>query len=98
MEIIIYKEDETIDARDLFPPLPLLSIKNRIDKLRANEVAKILINLLNYPEAESEVMVLAKSLGHRILEIERKEKEIIFFIKKGKRIRKQKYAGGKKGL
>jgi hypothetical protein len=27
METIIYKEDETIDARDLFPPLPLLSIK-----------------------------------------------------------------------
>jgi hypothetical protein len=33
-------------------------------------------------------MVLAKSLGHRVLEIEKRRKEIIFFIKKGEGIRK----------
>ena len=96
--MIIYKEDETIDARDLFPPLPLLSIKNRIDKLHTGDVVKILLNLLNYPEAESDIKVWAKSLGHRVLEIEKRQKEIIFFIKKGEGIRKRKYAGGKKGL
>ncbi len=86
MEMIIYKEVETLDARELLPPLPLLTIKNRIDKLHTGDVVKILLNILNYPEAESDIIVWAKSLGHRVLEIEKRQEEIIFFIKKGEGI------------
>lgn len=86
--MIIYKEDATLDARELLPPLPLPKIKDRINALKTGGVLKVSLNILNYPEAESDVMVWAKTLGHSVLEIERKEKEIIFFIKKGKEIRK----------
>lgn len=83
MEMIIYKEDATLDAKDLLPPLSLLKIKNSIDSLNAGDVIKALLSIANYPEAESDIAAWSKTLGHKILEIEKGKEIIIFFIQKG---------------
>lgn len=83
MEMIIYKEDAALDAKELLPPLSLLKIKNNIDSLNAGDVIKVLLSTVNYPEAESDIAAWSKALGHKILEIEKREGDIIFFIQKG---------------
>lgn len=83
MEMIIYKEDATLDAKEILPPLSLLRIKNSIDSLNAGDVIKVLLSIANYPEAESDIAAWSKALGHKILEIEKREDKIIFFIQKG---------------
>lgn len=83
MEMIIYKEDATLDAKELLPPLSLLKIKNNIDSLNAGDVIKVILSAVNYPEAESDIAAWSKALGHNILEIEKSEGNIIFFIHKG---------------
>jgi TusA-related sulfurtransferase len=83
METIIYKEDATLDAKDLLPPLSLLRIKNNIDSLNAGDVIKVLLSIVNYPEAESDIAAWSNTLGHKILEIEKRKEIIIFFIQKG---------------
>lgn len=83
MEMIIYKEDASLDAKDILPPLSLLRIKNIIDRLNTGDVIKVLLSIANYPEAEGDIAAWSKALGHKILEIEKREDKIIFFIQKG---------------
>lgn len=83
MEMIIYKEDATLDAKEILPPLSLLRIKNNIDSLNTGDVIKVLLSIVNYPEAESDIAAWSKTLGHKILEIEKRDEKIIFFIQKG---------------
>ncbi|MEK6680191.1 MAG: sulfurtransferase TusA family protein [Nitrospirota bacterium] len=80
--MIIYKEDATLDAKEILPPLSLLRIKNNIDSLNAGDVIKVLLSIVNYPEAESDIAAWSNTLGHKILEIEKRDELIIFFIQK----------------
>jgi TusA-related sulfurtransferase len=73
------KPDITVDCIGLYCPMPILKTREAIDKM---DVGQLLELFADDPASEDDVKYFAKSTGHEIIKIEKKEGEFRFLIKK----------------
>ena len=65
----------------MFCPMPVIKTKVELEKLQVGQILEI---IADDPAAELDLPSLAKSTGHEVVAVEKKDKEIRVFIKKVK--------------
>ena len=75
----VQKPDRIVDCIGLFCPMPILKVREALDKMDAGQVLEL---VADDPAAEEDIRYFAKSAGQEILKMERKEGHIRFLIKK----------------
>lgn len=68
-----------LDCMGLYCPMPILKTRQEIDKLAVGEVLEV---LADDPAAEPDIKAWAKRAGQKILEIEKSNEGLRFFIQK----------------
>lgn len=75
----VIKEDETLDAKGLSCPLPILKTKKAMEALSKGRVLKV---ETTDPGSKNDMASWAKRVGNEILKIEEESGTFTFFIKK----------------
>jgi tRNA 2-thiouridine synthesizing protein A len=70
-----------LDCIGLYCPMPVIRTKQEMDKLAVGETLEV---LADDPAAEEDLKAWAKRTGQKILEIEKTNEGLRFFIKKTK--------------
>ena len=73
------KPDKKLDCLGLYCPEPVFRTRIEIDKLNAGEVLEL---IADDPAAEKDIPLLVKKLGHKLLEMYKKNDHYHFLIKK----------------
>ncbi len=71
--------DKEVDARNLNCPLPILRCKKGLSDMLANQTLKI---MATDPGAEKDFAAFCKQTGHELLQLDRVENVLTFYIKK----------------
>ena len=71
--------DKEVDARNLNCPLPILRCKKGLSDMLGNQVLKI---MATDPGAEKDFAAFCKQTGHELLQLDKTEDELSFYIKK----------------
>jgi tRNA 2-thiouridine synthesizing protein A len=72
---------QILDCIGLYCPMPVIRTKQEMDKLAVGETLEV---LADDPAAEEDLKAWAKRTGQKILEIEKTNEGLRFFIKKTK--------------
>ena len=72
---------QTLDCMGLYCPMPVLKIRQEMDKLAIGEILEV---LADDPAAEEDLKAWAKRTGQKILEIEKTDEGMRFRILKEK--------------
>lgn len=70
-----------LDARHLFCPMPVIKVQNTIKSLQANDELMV---YCTDPGAQYDVPAWCRVHGHQLLDIQKKERDIIIHIKVNK--------------
>ncbi len=73
------KVDQTLDAKGLSCPLPILKTKKAVDALSKDQVLKV---VTTDPGSKNDMASWAKRTGNEILKLEEGSGTFTFFIKK----------------
>ena len=73
------KADQTLDAKGLSCPLPILKTKKAVDMLSKNQVLKV---ETTDPGSKNDMAAWAKRTGNEILKVEESGGMFSFYIKK----------------
>ncbi len=71
--------DQELDCRGLSCPLPVLKTKKTMDKMSTGDVLKM---LSTDPGSQNDVAAWTKRTGNKIISLESKGKDFIYYIKK----------------
>ena len=71
--------DQELDCRGLSCPLPVLKTKKTMDKMSTGDVLKM---LSTDPGSRNDVAAWTKRTGNKIISLESKGKNFIYYIKK----------------
>ena len=71
--------DQELDCRGLSCPLPVLKTKKTMDKMSTGDVLKM---LSTDPGSQNDVTAWTKRTGNKIISLESKGKDFIYYIKK----------------
>jgi len=75
------QEHQFLDCIGLYCPIPVLKVREEMDKLAIGETLEV---LADDPAAEEDIKALAKRTGQKILEIEKTDEGLRFLILKEK--------------
>ena len=75
------KPKKTLDCIGLYCPEPLFQTREQIDSIEVGDVLEV---LSNDPAAEEDLKRFVKRTGHELLELENKDGNLRFLIKKMK--------------
>ncbi len=75
------REHQILDCIGLYCPIPILKVREEMDKLAVGETLEV---LADDPAAEDDIKALAKRTGQKILEIEKTDEGLRFLILKEK--------------
>jgi tRNA 2-thiouridine synthesizing protein A len=75
------KPDQTVDCIGLYCPIPILKIREALDKVEVGQVVEL---IADDPAAEEDIKHFTKSTGHELLKIDKKENHLRFLVKKVK--------------
>lgn len=70
----------TVNARNLLCPMPVIRAQNKIKTLASGEQLEV---ICTDPGAESDVPAWCRINGHRVLSINKEERDIIILIEVG---------------
>lgn len=71
---------ETLDARGILCPMPVVKAKLVMDKLASGQVLRV---LATDPGSKADIPSWARAAGHRLLESATQGKEFVFLVQKG---------------
>ena len=71
--------DQELDCRGLSCPLPVLKTKKTMDKMTTGDVLKM---IATDPGSQNDVAAWTKRTGNKIISLESKGKDFIYYIKK----------------
>jgi len=72
---------QILDCIGLYCPMPVLKTRQEMDKLAVGETLEV---LADDPAAEEDIRAWAKRTGQRIIEVEKTQEGMRFFIQKVK--------------
>jgi tRNA 2-thiouridine synthesizing protein A len=72
---------QILDCIGLYCPMPVLKTRQEMDKLAVGEILEV---LADDPAAEEDIKAWAKRTGQRIIEVEKTQEGMRFFIQKVK--------------
>jgi TusA-related sulfurtransferase len=75
------KPDRTLDCIGLYCPIPVLKVREELDKLAIGQILEV---WADDPAAEEDIARLAKRIGQEVLEISKDGSRIRFILKKMK--------------
>jgi TusA-related sulfurtransferase len=75
------KPDRTLDCIGLYCPIPVLKVREELDKLTIGQILEV---WADDPAAEEDIARLAKRIGQEVLEISKDGSRIRFLLKKMK--------------
>ncbi len=75
------REHQILDCIGLYCPIPIIKVREEMDKLAVGETLEV---LADDPAAEEDIKALAKRTGQKILEIEKTDEGLRFLILKKK--------------
>jgi tRNA 2-thiouridine synthesizing protein A len=75
------KPDRTLDCIGLYCPIPVLKVREELDKLAIGQILEV---WADDPAAEEDIARLAKRIGQEVLEISKDGSRIRFLLKKMK--------------
>lgn len=78
---MIIKPDRVLDCLGLYCPEPVFRTRLALDEMEMGDVLEV---IADDPAAEEDIKRLVRRLGHEILELEAKDEQIKFLIKKMK--------------
>ena len=73
------KADLELDLKGLLCPLPMVRVSQNIDKVPVGGVIKA---IATDPGSLADIPSWARTTGHEVLKTERKDKDIIFYVKR----------------
>lgn len=73
------KPDVTVDCIGLFCPMPILKVREEIDKLKENQILEL---IADDPAAEEDLKYFARTTGNELLEIRKEGDALHFLIRK----------------
>lgn len=72
--------DKELDARGLGCPLPILKTKKSLNELKSGQVLRV---IATDPGSVADMQAFTEQTGNPLMSSEVKDKEYIFFIRKG---------------
>lgn len=72
--------DQTLDARGLNCPLPILKIRKTLQAMETGEVVRM---LATDPGAPKDMESFCNQTGHQLLSSELQDKDYVFMVRKG---------------
>lgn len=75
------KPDRVLDCIGLYCPIPILKVREELDKLSVGQVLEV---WADDPAAEEDIPRLTKRIGQEILEINKDGSKLRFLLKKVK--------------
>lgn len=72
--------DQTLDARGLNCPLPILKIRKTLQAMATGEVVRM---LATDPGAPKDMESFCNQTGHQLLSSELQDKDYVFMVRKG---------------
>ena len=75
------KPDRILDCIGMYCPIPVLKVREELDKLSTGQVLEV---WADDPAAEEDIPRLAKRIGQEILEMSREGSKLRFLLKKVK--------------
>ena len=73
------KPDIILDCIGLFCPMPILKVREGIDKLNENQILEL---IADDPAAEEDLKYFAKTTGNELIQIKREGDALHFLIRK----------------
>lgn len=73
------KTSKTLDCVGLYCPEPLFQTREEMDALQDGEVLQV---IADDPAAEEDIKRFSKRTGHKLLQLEKDEDTIVFWIQK----------------
>jgi len=74
-----FKEDLILDTKGLSCPMPIVKLKQAIDKMQSGQIVKM---LATDPGSVSDVQAWSEKTGHRLLGQEKEGDVYIFYLEK----------------
>ncbi len=74
------RPDRSLDCIGLYCPIPVLKVREEMDKLEAGQTLEV---LADDPAAEDDITRLAKRMGYTLLKLEKTGGQLQFLIRKG---------------
>lgn len=76
-----WRPNQTVDCIGLYCPMPILKIREALDKMDVGQVVEL---VADDPAAEEDIKYFTKTTGQELLKIEKEGDQIRFLIKKVK--------------
>ena len=75
------KPDRLLDCIGMYCPIPVLKVREELDKLSVGQVLEV---WADDPAAEEDITRLAKRIGQEVLDIKKEGSKLRFLLKKVK--------------
>jgi tRNA 2-thiouridine synthesizing protein A len=73
--------DQTVDARDLACPMPIIKTKKALDGMKVGEVLKM---IATDPGSVSDMKAWTGKTGHELISYEESDGQYVFYVRKMK--------------
>jgi tRNA 2-thiouridine synthesizing protein A len=73
--------DQTVDARDLACPMPIIKTKKALDGMKVGEVLKM---IATDPGSVSDMKAWTGKTGHELISYEESDGQYVFYVRKTK--------------